>query len=157
MRSFFRDFDFRFAEEQGITIVGGSSNTVGASGGWIGGGGHSAVSNTLGLGVDRAVRAVTLFQALPIADTEKLPASIQGRHSRRGLPHCLVVFTPGPILCTSGYTTQPLSNSFFLMSPISLFTPRRWRRVNVWSGHGVDYYCGPQAHSSGGLGLFLLL
>lgn len=33
-------------------VVGGSSTTVGAAGGWITGGGHSALSPTYGLGVD---------------------------------------------------------------------------------------------------------
>lgn len=52
---------YEFAEANNITIVGGSSPTVGAGGGWITGAGHSAVSNTLGLGVDNAlqIKAVT--------------------------------------------------------------------------------------------------
>lgn len=52
---------YQFAEANNITIVGGTSPTVGAGGGWITGGGHSALSNTLGLGVDNAlqIRAVT--------------------------------------------------------------------------------------------------
>lgn len=52
---------YQFADANNITIVGGSSPTVGAGGGWITGGGHSALSNTLGLGVDNAlqIRAVT--------------------------------------------------------------------------------------------------
>lgn len=47
---------YEFAEANNITIVGGSSPTVGAAGGWIAGGGHSALSNTLGLGVDNALQ-----------------------------------------------------------------------------------------------------
>ena len=45
----------RFAEANNITLIGGSSQTVGPAGGWILGGGHSALSPTLGLGVDRVV------------------------------------------------------------------------------------------------------
>ena len=41
-----------FSEQHNITIPGGSSETVGAAGGWITGGGHSAISPVFGLGVD---------------------------------------------------------------------------------------------------------
>jgi FAD/FMN-containing dehydrogenase len=43
---------YQFAQKNNVTVVGGSSATVGAAGGWITGGGHSAQSVTLGLGVD---------------------------------------------------------------------------------------------------------
>lgn len=46
---------YNFAEANNVTFVGGSSPTVGTAGGWITGGGHSSVSNTLGMGVDRAL------------------------------------------------------------------------------------------------------
>jgi FAD/FMN-containing dehydrogenase len=46
---------YAFAESNNITIVGGSARTVGAAGGWLAGGGHGALSNTLGLGVDNAL------------------------------------------------------------------------------------------------------
>jgi len=70
---------YDFAEANGITIVGGTDRTVGAAGGWVQvrallspygvpeltekscsrivqGGGHSLLSNTLGLGADRALQ-----------------------------------------------------------------------------------------------------
>ncbi|KAK4580448.1 hypothetical protein LTR86_000651 [Recurvomyces mirabilis] len=47
---------YSFAEANGVTIVGGSSRSVGAVGGWISGGGHGALSNTLGLGVDNVLQ-----------------------------------------------------------------------------------------------------
>ncbi|KAL4935246.1 hypothetical protein BDV06DRAFT_234519 [Aspergillus oleicola] len=43
---------YDFVQERGYRIVGGSSLTVGAAGGWITGGGHSILTNELGLGVD---------------------------------------------------------------------------------------------------------
>jgi len=46
---------YEFAEANNITFVGGSSPTVGTAGGWITGGGHSSVSNTLGMGVDNVL------------------------------------------------------------------------------------------------------
>jgi FAD/FMN-containing dehydrogenase len=51
---------YEFAEANNITVVGGSSKSVGAAGGWLTGGGHSLLSNTHGLGVDNAlqIRAV---------------------------------------------------------------------------------------------------
>lgn len=51
---------YQFAQKNNVTVIGGSSATVGAAGGWITGGGHSAQSVTLGLGVDNVqqLRAV---------------------------------------------------------------------------------------------------
>ncbi|KAL4792654.1 hypothetical protein BDV19DRAFT_400467 [Aspergillus venezuelensis] len=43
---------YDFVQERGYRVVGGSSLTVGAAGGWITGGGHSILTNELGLGVD---------------------------------------------------------------------------------------------------------
>ncbi|CAE7121974.1 unnamed protein product [Rhizoctonia solani] len=47
---------YTFAEANNITFIGGSARTVGAAGGWLQGGGHSILSNTYGLGVDRALQ-----------------------------------------------------------------------------------------------------
>ncbi|KAJ7064893.1 FAD-binding domain-containing protein [Mycena amicta] len=44
-----------FAEQNNITLVLGAETSVGPSGGWVMGGGHGALSNTLGLGVDRVL------------------------------------------------------------------------------------------------------
>lgn len=52
---------YEFAEANDITVVGGSSRTVGPAGGWISGGGHSALSNTLGLGVDNVLQIRTVL------------------------------------------------------------------------------------------------
>ncbi|KXN87816.1 hypothetical protein AN958_08089 [Leucoagaricus sp. SymC.cos] len=46
---------YAFAEAHNITLVGGSDQTVGVSGGWLQGGGHGALSPSLGLGVDRVL------------------------------------------------------------------------------------------------------
>lgn len=43
---------YRAAAEQHVIVVGGHARTVGAAGGWLTGGGHSAWSNLYGLGVD---------------------------------------------------------------------------------------------------------
>ncbi|KAJ7359197.1 FAD-binding domain-containing protein [Mycena albidolilacea] len=45
-----------FADANDITVVTGAETSVGASGGWVMGGGHGALSNTLGLGVDRVLQ-----------------------------------------------------------------------------------------------------
>ncbi|TFK67439.1 FAD-binding domain-containing protein [Pluteus cervinus] len=47
---------YAFADSHNITIVGGSDKSVGVAGGWLQGGGHSALSNTMGLGVDRVLQ-----------------------------------------------------------------------------------------------------
>ncbi|KAK7044629.1 FAD-binding domain-containing protein [Favolaschia claudopus] len=44
-----------FAEANNITVVTGAETSVGASGGWLMGGGHGPLANTLGLGVDRVL------------------------------------------------------------------------------------------------------
>lgn len=53
-----QDFDslYKFAEANGLTFLGGTDKTVGAAGGWVQGGGHGILSNTLGLGVDRVLQ-----------------------------------------------------------------------------------------------------
>jgi FAD/FMN-containing dehydrogenase len=47
---------YEWAETLGITAIGGYHQTVGASGGWLTGGGHSILSPVYGLGVDRVVQ-----------------------------------------------------------------------------------------------------
>ncbi|KAJ7105713.1 FAD-binding domain-containing protein [Mycena epipterygia] len=46
---------YKFADENESTFLGGYAETVGVSGGWMMGGGHSVLSPTLGLGVDRVL------------------------------------------------------------------------------------------------------
>ncbi|PFH45424.1 hypothetical protein AMATHDRAFT_71699 [Amanita thiersii Skay4041] len=46
---------YAFADKNNITLVGGSDRSVGAAGGWLQGGGHGALTNTMGLGVDRVL------------------------------------------------------------------------------------------------------
>ncbi|KAL0564427.1 hypothetical protein V5O48_017620 [Marasmius crinis-equi] len=47
---------YGFAEKHNITLVGGSDRSVGSVGGWLQGGGHGMLSNTMGLGADRALQ-----------------------------------------------------------------------------------------------------
>lgn len=49
-----QDFDglYKFADQNNVTIIGGSAPTVRPGGGWISGGGHSPLSPVYGLGVD---------------------------------------------------------------------------------------------------------
>ncbi|KAF9034095.1 hypothetical protein BJ165DRAFT_746484 [Panaeolus papilionaceus] len=44
---------YAFATQNNVTFVGGADPSVGASGGWVMGAGHGALSPVLGLGVDR--------------------------------------------------------------------------------------------------------
>ncbi|KAI0797146.1 hypothetical protein C8Q75DRAFT_802800 [Abortiporus biennis] len=46
---------YLFAHQHNVTLVGGSDKGVGAVGGWLMGGGHGLLSNTMGLGVDRVL------------------------------------------------------------------------------------------------------
>jgi FAD/FMN-containing dehydrogenase len=45
-----------FAHENGFVFDGGSGSTIGVSGGWVLNGGHSVLSNNIGLGVDRILQ-----------------------------------------------------------------------------------------------------
>ncbi|KAI5122815.1 hypothetical protein M0805_000157 [Coniferiporia weirii] len=51
----FRDV-YAFAEANNFTFVGGSDPGVGPTGGWLQGGGHGALTNTMGMGVDRVLQ-----------------------------------------------------------------------------------------------------
>ncbi|ETI20394.1 hypothetical protein G647_08429 [Cladophialophora carrionii CBS 160.54] len=53
---------YRAASERHVIVVGGQARTVGAAGGWLTGGGHSAWSHIYGLGVDNVLE-VTLVNA----------------------------------------------------------------------------------------------
>ncbi|KAF9033033.1 FAD-binding domain-containing protein [Hymenopellis radicata] len=47
---------YKFADEHNVTAIGGYHTTVGATGGWLMGGGHSILSPVYGLGVDRVLQ-----------------------------------------------------------------------------------------------------
>ncbi|KAI9660637.1 MAG: hypothetical protein M1821_009989 [Bathelium mastoideum] len=47
---------YDFANANNVTVVGGASPTVRAAGGWLLGGGHGALSVSMGLGVDNALQ-----------------------------------------------------------------------------------------------------
>lgn len=51
---------YEFADTVGRTILGGYSRTVGISGGWVQGAGHSVLSNVYGLGVDRVIQFIVV-------------------------------------------------------------------------------------------------
>jgi len=61
---------YRFAHGNGVTFLGGSGPTVGASGGWVMTGGHGVLSRAYGLGVDRVLQyeVVTTDGATRIAN-----------------------------------------------------------------------------------------
>jgi hypothetical protein len=52
---------YRVAKEHGVVVVGGTSYSVGAAGGWVLGGGHSSLSPQYGLGIDSAFFSTILF------------------------------------------------------------------------------------------------
>ncbi|KIM38694.1 hypothetical protein M413DRAFT_29932 [Hebeloma cylindrosporum] len=47
---------YDLARENNVTVVAGADPSVGVSGGWVMGGGHSAMSPAMGLGVDRVLQ-----------------------------------------------------------------------------------------------------
>jgi FAD/FMN-containing dehydrogenase len=53
---------YQAAKEEGKIVVGGTAATVSAAGGFIQGGGHSALSPLLGLAVDHVLGAFQQFE-----------------------------------------------------------------------------------------------
>ncbi|KAF7329158.1 FAD-binding domain protein [Mycena kentingensis (nom. inval.)] len=47
---------YKAADEHGVVVVGGATRSVGAAGGWVLGGGHSALGHLYGMGVDNVLQ-----------------------------------------------------------------------------------------------------
>ncbi|KAJ6527169.1 FAD-binding domain-containing protein [Mycena capillaripes] len=56
---------YEFADENDAMFIGGYAQTVGVSGGWMMGGGHSVLSPSFGLGVDRVASPLEIKIATP--------------------------------------------------------------------------------------------
>ncbi|KAK6983987.1 cytokinin dehydrogenase 11 [Favolaschia claudopus] len=74
---------YEFADVHNITLVGGTDRSVGVVGGWLQGGGHSVLSNTMGLGVDRVLqfKVVTpdgIFRVANACENEDLFFALRG-------------------------------------------------------------------------------
>ena len=59
------------ANATGVVVVGASSYSVGAAGGWVIGGGHSSLSPQYGLGVDSKFPNLSTIQ---LSDSHRCPA-----------------------------------------------------------------------------------
>jgi hypothetical protein len=70
---------YAFADANGAMIVGGSDGSVGATGGYLQGGGHSPLSATLGLAADRAVRTPNSLSNIPPHRSEQAIHSCSSR------------------------------------------------------------------------------
>jgi hypothetical protein len=58
-------------------MIGGYHQTIGASGGWVQGGGHSVLSPVYGLGVDRVVSEAGWSQPCSLIDSSSVDAQVQ--------------------------------------------------------------------------------
>jgi FAD/FMN-containing dehydrogenase len=69
------DEAYKFADAEGVTLVGGYASTIGITGGWVQGGGHSVLSPVYGLGIDRVVqyKIITTDGVLRIANSCQNP------------------------------------------------------------------------------------
>ncbi|TWU75155.1 hypothetical protein ED733_003736 [Metarhizium rileyi] len=52
---------YGFAEKHNVIVVGGGSSSVGATGGWLSGGGHGPASRNYGLGADQLLEAEVML------------------------------------------------------------------------------------------------
>ncbi|KAG8791887.1 hypothetical protein FRC12_007875 [Ceratobasidium sp. 428] len=53
---------YKAADDQNVTVVGGSAGSVGAVGGWLQGGGHGRLASLYGLGIDNVLQ-ITVVKA----------------------------------------------------------------------------------------------
>ncbi|KAI9642653.1 hypothetical protein NHQ30_008384 [Ciborinia camelliae] len=61
---------YEFADAHNVTFIGGYGTTIGVTGGWVQGGGHSVLSPVYGLGIDRVIqyKIVTTDGVLRVAN-----------------------------------------------------------------------------------------
>lgn len=138
---------YEFANANNVTIVGGNSPTVGASGGWLTGGGHSILANTYGLGVDNVqqIKAVlpngTYFTASRCQNTDMFFALRGGGGNAFGI----IMETT-----TLAHPVKPLqvaSISFPAMDQATLlaFMQVIVANANKWASQGFGGYVLPRA------------
>ncbi|KAG9227194.1 hypothetical protein CCMSSC00406_0004267 [Pleurotus cornucopiae] len=113
---------YAFAEAHNITVVGGSDKNVGVAGGWLQGGGHGALSNSMGLGVDRVLefKIVTpdgKFRTVNACQNEDLFFALRG-----GGGGTFGVVTEATILASPQVTLQAVVVSFPRPTPGSNIT-----------------------------------
>ncbi|KAL9711397.1 hypothetical protein Ac2012v2_005943 [Leucoagaricus gongylophorus] len=115
---------YAFADAHNITLVGGSDVSVGASGGWLQGGGHGALSPSMGLGVDRVLeyKIVTPDGKLRIANecqNEDLFWALRG-----GGGGTFGVVLESTVLASPQVTVQTLILTF---APTTEITREMWK------------------------------
>ncbi|KAK8055320.1 FAD-binding domain-containing protein [Apiospora rasikravindrae] len=158
------------AEHGGITIVAPGGNTVGGVGGWVGGGGHSVVTSTLGLGADQVLslgvvtadgRYVT---ADPFTNTDLFFAlcggggGLSANHpfspfeATYGIIVSAVYKAHSPITLTSTSLSLTLSSASIPSVPTTGAVVVRTADA-FWTGVGLYYrFCGRIIEGGGGQG-----
>ncbi|KAF7344002.1 Cytokinin dehydrogenase 11 [Mycena venus] len=131
---------YEFADAHNITLVGGSDRTVGVVGGWLQGGGHGVLSNTMGLGVDRVLqfRVVTPDGKLRVANAcqnEDLFFALRG-----GGGGTFGVVLEATLLASPPVTLQAVIVSWSSTSPNRTLTAELWKILTnnglKWAGEG---------------------
>ncbi|KAK8026788.1 hypothetical protein PG991_003844 [Apiospora marii] len=137
------------AAHGGITVVSPGGNTVGGVGGWVGGGGHSVVSSTLGLGADQVLslgvvtadgRYVT---ADPSTNSDLFFALRGGGGATYGIIISAVYKAHPPISLTTTSLRLTLSSSTSTPSVPAAGTFVVRNADAFWTGVGLYYrFCG---------------
>ncbi|KAK7951195.1 FAD-binding domain-containing protein [Apiospora aurea] len=146
------------AAHGGITVVAPGGNTVGGVGGWVGGGGHSVVTSTLGLGADQVLslgvvtadgRYVT---ADPFTNPDLFFALRGGGGATYGIIISAVYKVHPPITLTTTSLSLTLSSASSPSIPATGAVVVR-NADAFWTGVGLYYrFCGRVVEGSGGQG-----
>ncbi|PVF95633.1 FAD-binding domain-containing protein [Serendipita vermifera] len=132
------------AKQHGVIVVGGSSYSVGAAGGWVLGGGHSSLSPQYGLGVDNVVQfeIVTPDGEVRTANAYKnkdLFWALRGGGPGFGVVTKVTYKThpdiPATVVLSVNVTYTPSSKREFLKTFLSL--------QPTWSAHNISGYTYP--------------
>ncbi|KAK8050432.1 FAD binding domain-containing protein [Apiospora phragmitis] len=149
------------AAHGGITVVSPGGSTVGGVGGWVGGGGHSVVSSTLGLGADQVLSlgVVTADGRYVTADPFTNPdlffalrGVVENPCSTYGIIISAVYKAYPPVNLTTTSLSLTLSSSSNPSVPTAGAAVVR-NADAFWTGVGLYYrFCGRIIEGGGGQG-----
>ncbi|KAK3045560.1 hypothetical protein LTS18_013701, partial [Coniosporium uncinatum] len=149
---------YEFAEANNITIVGGSSRTVGVAGGWISGGGHGALSNTLGLGVDNVMQIKAVLPNGTYVTANRCQNKDVFYALRGGGPSTFGVNIEMTTRANAQVTLQVAYIRFLSadLTAINKFITLCTQNANKWADEGWGGYIAPGAQSRLASGFILM-
>lgn len=149
---------YEFAEANNITVLGGSSSTVGPVGGWINGGGHGALSNTLGLGVDNVLEIKTVLPSGEYVTANRCQNQDIFFALRGGGGSA---FGVNMEMTTTAHPQMSLEVVYIIFASLDLDSRRKLVKIcaqnaDKWATEGWGGYIAPGAKSTQTSGLILM-